>query len=180
MLFKSETLHCTKLMEGCCGADHQGDNRFRYGNWNCISLVCTGKLSSKSENIEIMKKRPFNDEQVQMIIDEFRAKYKGKQNAVKTDKLLFDLVASGKSKISPQTLRDMMGHIRHNDLIAPGFIVSTVSNGYWYTTDKKEQNDFLDQELNRMSNQYGNLQALHARLRYGKGKADQSQQTLFQ
>ena len=127
-----------------------------------------------------MKKRPFNDDQVQMIIDEFRAKYKGRQNAVKTDKLLFDLSATGKGKISPQTLRDLLGHIRHQDLISPGFIVSTVSNGYWYTTDKKEQNDFLDQELNRMSNQYGNLQALHSRLRYGKTKIDDSQPTLFQ
>lgn len=126
-----------------------------------------------------MKRGSTNEVFVQTILEIFRTKYKGKGNAVKTENILFGLKASGSIDISPQTFRDVIGHIRNHDLLAPSYIVSNVNIGYWCTADKNELNQFLDQELNRMSNQFDNVSSLHKRLRLGQGKQPKTQGSLF-
>ncbi|WP_432714394.1 hypothetical protein [Pedobacter sp.] len=117
--------------------------------------------------------------QVQDLMSVFKDRYSGKAKAVKTADLLFHLKASGKGIISPQTLRELLGYIRHNDLLSPGFIVSNVNIGYWLSFEKEELSGYLDQELNRMSNQFQNLQLLHQRTKYGQKTALKTQQSLF-
>jgi hypothetical protein len=115
---------------------------------------------------------------VQSLLTVFRERYSGKDKAVKTADLLFHLKASGKCNLSPQTLRELIGYIRQNDLLAPGFIISNVNNGYWLSLDKAELDGFIDQELNRMSNQFGNIEMLHQRIRYAKKKSPEAQTAL--
>jgi len=104
--------------------------------------------------------------------------YKGRQNAITQEDLTFRLRAKGEADLSPRSVRQVIEHIRREDLMKPGFIVSSASHGYWYTTDKQEQGSFLDQELNRMANQFDNLSLLHQRLRKTK-TSDKIQPTLF-
>jgi hypothetical protein len=115
---------------------------------------------------------------VQSLLGAFKERYTGKDKAVKTADLLFHLKAAGKCNLSPQTLRELVGYIRQHDLLAPAFIVSNVNTGYWLTLDKSEMDGYIDQELNRMSNQFGNLEMLHQRIRYGKKKGSESQTAL--
>ncbi|MBO9674449.1 MAG: hypothetical protein J7577_13460 [Sphingobacteriaceae bacterium] len=115
----------------------------------------------------------------QTLMQVFKERYKDKSNAVKTEDLIFHLKASGVENISPQSLRRILGHIRNNDLIKPYFILSNVHCGYWLSKDTKELNSFLDQELNRMSNQFTNIEALHQRLRGKKPPINTSQTILF-
>lgn len=115
----------------------------------------------------------------QMIMNVFKERYKGKDKAVKTEDLLFHLKGTGLGNISPQSLRRIFGHIRNHDLASPYFILSSVHSGYWLSKDPKELNEFLDQELNRMANQFTNLEALHQRLRGKKTQVNTSQTILF-
>ena len=116
---------------------------------------------------------------VQTICDIFKERYTGKTSAAKTEEILFHLKATGTVSLSPQTLRKIIGHIRNNDLLAPFFILSNVNSGYWLSSVESELNAFLNQELDRMSNQYTNIQLLHQRIRNGKKKTENNQQQLF-
>jgi hypothetical protein len=117
--------------------------------------------------------------QVQDLLSVFRERYTGKSKAVKTADLLFHLKSTGKGNISPQTLRELLGYIRHRDLLAPGFIVSNVNTGYWLSFENDEMSGYIDQELNRMSNQFQNIKQLHQRTKYGHNTAEHLQHSLF-
>ncbi|HMI01822.1 MAG TPA: hypothetical protein VK541_05025 [Pedobacter sp.] len=123
-------------------------------------------------------KSPINLEVVHKVIDVFRAQYKNRDLAAKTEKILFNLAATG-HRVSEQNFRAIVGHIRNHDMMSPWFIVSNVNTGYWITKDEKELSAYLDQELNRMSNQFDNVSNLHKRLRHGKTKGTGNQASLF-
>jgi hypothetical protein len=115
---------------------------------------------------------------VDVLISVFKDCYSGSDNAVKTDKLLFKLTGLN-VYVSPAMLRDAIGHIRKHDMLAPGFILSDVSYGYWLSYEHHEQDDFIEKMLNRMANQFQNLQSLHKRVRHGKNTSNTLQPTLF-
>lgn len=107
-----------------------------------------------------------------------KEKHPDKRNAVKSDDLIFYLKAIG-TVIRGQDLRAIIGHIRQQDLLKPGFIISDVHTGYWYSTDKAEMDAFIDQQMNRMSNQFDNIKALHQRMRHNNKQASEIQSSLF-
>lgn len=95
------------------------------------------------------------------IVELFKSNYNTCKSAIKTKPFLAQLP----HLISPQSFRDLLGEIRRKALCAPGYIVSDVNNGYWYTEDTAEMNDFLQKQLNRISNQYANIEWLHNTLK---------------
>lgn len=115
---------------------------------------------------------------IDVISNIFRTKHHGRGNAVQYEKLLFDLSASGIAKITDRSFREVVAIIRRDDLLKLGFIISCSGTGYWLSTDKKELKEFLDQEMDRWSNQYGNLKLLHLRIQ-DKGEQATNQPTLF-
>jgi len=121
----------------------------------------------------------FKTDNVQMLQSAFKEMYKGLKNASHTDKILLDLRGKGKGNLSPQTLRDCIGQIRKNDLLAPGFICSDVNHGYWLSYDSKEIKTYFDKQLDRMGSQFENVARLHRRLGSGKSTPPKSQSTLF-
>lgn len=129
-----------------------------------------------------MKNRQLDDNkinQAQVLMTVFKEKYKTRDKAIKSDDLLFGLKATGQVIMSPQTLRELIGYIRHHDLMSPAFILSNVNTGYWLSSDTKEIKGFIDQELNRMSNQFQNIDKVRQRLQDGKDKALKIQTALF-
>lgn len=115
---------------------------------------------------------------VDALTDLFRENYTGNENAVKTGSLVAKLAKLG-IITSGREIREAMGNIRQMDMLEPGFIVSDVNDGYWLSYDAAEQDSFLDKQLNRMSNQFKNVKALHQRIRYGKKSGPEIQATLF-
>lgn len=95
------------------------------------------------------------------IVDLFITKHNQRSLAIKTKDLLSKLSA----RCLPQTFRDILGEIRRTGATGNGFIVSDVNIGYWYTEDKDELYEFLQKQLNRMSNQYANIELLHKSLK---------------
>lgn len=95
--------------------------------------------------------------------------------AVKTNDLLKRLSV----KCLPQTFRDILGEIRRNGALKKGFIVSDVHLGYWYTEDQQELNDFLQRQLNRIANQYANIQHLHNSLKSKRSNSEPVKQLMF-
>lgn len=81
---------------------------------------------------------------VQTLISVFKGNYKTVDRAVSTEVLLYDLKAKGLATISAETLRELIKYIRDNNLMKPGYIVSSVNKGYWLSTDKSEISDFLN------------------------------------
>lgn len=116
---------------------------------------------------------------IRAIMNMFSSCHHKRSLACKTHGLLHYLYAACDIKITEQTFRKYVGIIRNKDLMSPGFILSNVHEGYWFTTDKKELNDFIDQELNRMGNQFANIEKLHQRVRYDKPKPINGQKSFF-
>jgi len=121
---------------------------------------------------------PYEQIEIDAIISVMKSYYFQKHLAVKTDVLLYSLRNKDVS-ISGQTLRKHLGIIRKLDLAAPAFIVSSVHLGYWCTEDKSEMDDYLQQELNRMANQFANVEALRQRLILNKPKVEHQQMLMF-
>jgi hypothetical protein len=114
--------------------------------------------------------------EIKELAELFRIKINGSNRAVKTEVLLKNFGLT----YSPQTLRRYLGYIRQNDLSAPGFIVSNVNLGYWYTECPTEKNDFLQRELNRIASQYANIEMLHRSLKSHKSKQETTKQIFIE
>lgn len=113
-----------------------------------------------------------------VVIALFRSLYHGSDKAVKTDRVLFELSKLG-YPVKGQSLRAVIGHIRQHDLVSPDYILSDVAYGYWLSSDEREMNDFIDKQMNRMANQFQNVQSLLKRMRYGNKNLQNAQIQLF-
>lgn len=105
--------------------------------------------------------QPINEGLTAEIIQLFKTRHNKISTAIKTT----DFVKQLSQRILPQTFRDILGEIRRTGATGKGFIVSDVHIGYWYTEDKAELNEFLQKQLNRISNQYANIEPLHNTLK---------------
>lgn len=120
-----------------------------------------------------------NFELVNILIQLFKEKYTGNENAIKKENLTAHIVVNSGFNTSERRVRHAISYIRLNDLMKPGFIVSDVKIGYWLSNDETEMDTFLNKQLNRMTNQFQNLKQLHQRIRYDKPTGRAVQQQLF-
>lgn len=119
-----------------------------------------------------------NKELTEIIIQLFKKFYCGHERAVKTDRIIFDFAALGIA-VEGRDIRKLLGQIRQRDLLAPQYILSDVKAGYWLSESEQEMSSWLDKQMNRMSNQFGNIKALHQRIRYAKKDNQNIQIQLF-
>lgn len=125
--------------------------------------------------------KPLKENELQMvdvIIGLFKSLYQGNENAVKTDRILFEL-SQLHIPTSGSVLRNVIGHIRRNDLMAPAYIISDVGYGYWLSNDEIEMRDFLEKQLNRMANQFLNVKHLKQRITKSQKNTQEIQTQLF-
>jgi hypothetical protein len=110
-------------------------------------------------------------EEAEQLIAVLSCNHKTKSSAVKTDILL----KKYRLGYSARHLRMVIELIRKNDLAAPAFLVSNTQVGYWITSDLSEMKAFLNQELDRVSNQVDNINTLRMRLMSPKKSTDSKQ-----
>lgn len=120
-----------------------------------------------------------NQDLVEVLITLFKNNYSGNENAIKKDALTAHIVSNFGLYACERNVRHAIAFIRLNDMVKPGFIVSDVSAGYWLTSEESEMDDFLNKQLNRMTNQFQNIKQLHQRIRYAKNTGPVKQQPLF-
>lgn len=98
-----------------------------------------------------------------------------KATAAKTDVILknYDL------GFTARQLRMVVEFIRKKDLASPNYLVSNTQVGYWLTKEVSEMKAFLNQELDRVSNQVDNIQPLRLRLMEKKKTNDRHQLYFF-
>lgn len=113
-----------------------------------------------------MLKKSVTTEEANKLISILGKHHNTKLGAAKTEVILKNYGLG----YSARHLRAVVEFIRHADLAAPSYLVSNTVNGYWLTSDTNEMKSFLNQELDRVSNQYGNIQPLHLRLISKKSK----------
>lgn len=102
-----------------------------------------------------------------VMVNMFITSFSGNENAVKTKGLICEFAKLGIA-IQGRDIRKLLGHIRQNDLLAPQYILSDVSIGYWLSNNEAEMSAFIDKQMNRMTTQFQNIKPLHQRIRYGK------------
>lgn len=122
-----------------------------------------------------MFKKIISIEEANKLLDILKKYHNCKSAAAKTEVLL----KSHCLGYSSRHLRAVVEFIRQNDIAAPSYLVSNTINGYWLTSDFSEMKSFLNQELDRVSNQYGNIQPLHQRLISKKSNKGIQQLHLF-
>ncbi|MFN0254477.1 hypothetical protein [Pedobacter ureilyticus] len=122
-----------------------------------------------------MLRKIVSHEEANNLIELLRKSHSTKSTAVKTDVLL----KNHNLGYSPRHLRAIVEFIRQNDLAAPSYLVSNTKVGYWLTSDTAEMKSFLDQELDRVSNQVTNINALRMRLITPKQKKQVEQLHIF-
>lgn len=110
-------------------------------------------------------------EETEQLLSVLSNNHNTKLSAIKTDILLKQY----RLGYSARHLRMVIELIRKNDLAAPAFLVSNTQVGYWLTSDISEMKAFLNQELDRVSNQVDNINTLRKRLMTPKKSADSRQ-----
>ena len=126
--------------------------------------------------MEMLKKEDIT--LTEILIKLFKDHHTGIGCAVKTAHLLQELAVLSVST-NAKTIRNLIGHIRRHDILAPGYILSDVKAGYWLSYDTGEQSSYIDKQLNRMTNQFQNIKSLHNRVRYRKKQVKEIQAALF-
>ena len=72
-----------------------------------------------------IKQNPDNLPLLEIVIGLFKSLYTGNENAVKTDRLLFE-ISKMNIATSGQEIRNLIGIIRRNDLVSPGAILRCI------------------------------------------------------
>jgi len=89
---------------------------------------------------------------------------------ITSDQILYKIRNNG-LKMDGGQLREIIGHIRRNDLCAPGFILSD-NSGYWYSEDVAEMEKVWDSELSRARNILQNFNPLRRRVKHLKNQKE--------
>lgn len=99
-----------------------------------------------------------------ILILAFRLKYNTSSNKVNSSELIA-LIRIRNLPIRAAGLRKIIGHIRRNDLLAPGFLLSDTS-GYWYSLDENEMQTVWLSEHRRAINILLNFKPLRRRFKH--------------
>jgi len=83
---------------------------------------------------------------------------------IKTDEILTELIRRN-LKCTGVELREVIGHIRRNDLCSPGFILGD-TDGYWYSENLDEMKEVYDSIFGRAKRMLQNFTPLRKRIRH--------------
>lgn len=94
----------------------------------------------------------------------FRTNHNGADKKIKSTDILTGLRRRGYS-INDAELRQVIGHIRRNDLCSPGFILSD-NSGYWYSESPEDMQQVWKSQYGRAVEIMKNFQPLHKRFKH--------------
>lgn len=94
----------------------------------------------------------------------FRTNYNSCERKIKSN-LIIEGLRSRNYSVGDAELREIIGHIRRNDLCSPGFILSD-REGYWYSENEMEMQRVWESEHGRALNIMRNFQPLHKRFKH--------------
>lgn len=98
------------------------------------------------------------------VIRGFRINHNGADKKIKSADIIAGLKRRGYI-IGDAELRQIIGHIRRNDLCSPGFILSD-SNGYWLSEDAIDMQQVWKSQYGRAVEIMKNFQPLHKRFKH--------------
>lgn len=90
--------------------------------------------------------------------------HNNQETKIKSDDMV-KAIRNGGYRMDGAELREIIGHIRRNDLCRPGFIVSD-NGGYWYTEKVEEMEKAWQTEFNRARNILKNFNPLRRRVKH--------------
>jgi hypothetical protein len=99
-----------------------------------------------------------------MLMHGFRVNHNSAAKKIKASLIISRLRERG-CNIGDAELRDIIGHIRRNDLCSPGFILSD-NGGYWYSEDRNEMELVWKSQYGRAIEIMKNFQPLHKRFKH--------------
>lgn len=99
-----------------------------------------------------------------LLIRSFRTNYNSVNHKIKSNDIIARLRERNLS-IGDAELREIIGHIRRNDLCSPGFILSD-NTGYWYSENEQEMQRVWESEHGRALKIMMNFQPLHKRFKH--------------
>ena len=94
-----------------------------------------------------------------LLIRSFRTNYNSSATKIKSNAIIQKLRDRNFS-CGDAELREIIGHIRRNDLCSPGFILSD-TGGYWYSEDETEMIKVWESNYGRAIEIMTNFQPLH-------------------
>ena len=98
------------------------------------------------------------------VIRGFITNHNGADKKIKSVDIITGLQRRGYN-IGDAELRQVIGHIRRNDLCSPGFILSD-NSGYWYSEDAGEMELVWKSQYGRAIEIMKNFQPLHKRFKH--------------
>lgn len=99
-----------------------------------------------------------------LLIRSFRANYNCADLKIKSNLIIVRLRERG-FNINDAELREVIGHIRRNDICSPGFILSD-NTGYWYSEKEEEMKKVWECEHGRALKIMLNFSPLHRRFKH--------------
>lgn len=94
----------------------------------------------------------------------FRTNYNSSFLKIKSNAIVAKLRERGYGCTDAE-LREIIGHIRRNDLCSPGFILSD-NGGYWYSEDEEEMQKVWQSNHGRAIEIMSNFAPLHKRFKH--------------
>lgn len=99
-----------------------------------------------------------------LLILSFRMNYNNYERKIKSNEIVNRLRERCYS-CNDAELREIIGHIRRNDLCGPGFILSD-NTGYWYSEDEKEMERVWNSNHSRALEIMNNFAPLSRRFKH--------------
>lgn len=99
-----------------------------------------------------------------LLIRSFRTNYNSANSKIKSGDIINKLSERGFA-CGDAELREIIGHIRRNDLCSPGFILSD-NGGYWYSEDEQDMQRVWESNHGRAIEIMTNFAPLHKRFKH--------------
>jgi len=99
-----------------------------------------------------------------LIMHSLKLNHGSQEAKIKSGEILQHIRLRG-YKIGDSELRQIIGHIRRNDICGPGFILAD-NGGYWYSESLDEMADVYKTEFSRALNVMLNFKPLRRRIKH--------------
>lgn len=99
-----------------------------------------------------------------LIMHSLKLNHSTQEAKIKAESILKQIMLRG-YKIGDAELRQIIGHVRRNDLCQPGFILAD-NGGYWYSESLDEMSAVYETEFGRALNVMQNFKPLRRRIKH--------------